>query len=506
MQGSKSERTALVNPLLWFFFILYIVLLTYTITHHEFWGDELHSWNIAKGSDSFWDLISNRRFEGHPPVWYTILWAISKFTHDVTYIQLAHSITASLVVFLVIFFSPFPFIIRILIPFGYYFLFEYAVLSRNYAIGVLTAFCICLILHKQFKGKLLLYYALLFILSNTHLFALLLACSLHLYFLFLSLEQNKKRNIIALYILLGIIIFLPSVYFISPPSDSQLNAHFWMDKWSPHLLITFGQAPLRSLLPIPAWWNYNFWNTQFLLEAQSNHSILKLPNALIGGLLLALAVLILKSNKKSLILFLTNLFLSFIIAVTVFPMISARYAGFIYIGFITAYWLYCYETPVTRTDKWVSILMLAIQIPGGIFAFIKDIQLPFSNLYKVTELLKEVPANEQAVTDYWALNAVSSYTDKPFYCIDMQKEKSFILWGSDIAQILSNPNRYADGVKTLFEKKGIKQVYMISMAPPQLLHKGNDQLFKLYRVKLIDKREGAIEKGANLYLYRISSL
>ena len=64
---------------------------------------------------------------------------------------------------------------------------------------------------------------------------------------------------------------------------------------------------------------------------------------------------------------------------------------------------------------------------AGVFTVSKDIQLPFSNLYRVNELLKEVPANEKIVTDYWCLNTVSAFTDKPFYCIELNKEMSFVL-------------------------------------------------------------------------------
>ncbi|HEY2726502.1 MAG TPA: hypothetical protein VGI61_04980, partial [Parafilimonas sp.] len=63
----------------WIVFILYIIIVSYAMFHHELWADELHSWNIAKGSNSFFDLIRNTRYEGHPPVWYVILWIVSKF-------------------------------------------------------------------------------------------------------------------------------------------------------------------------------------------------------------------------------------------------------------------------------------------------------------------------------------------------------------------------------------------------------------------------------------------
>ncbi|HEV8272299.1 MAG TPA: hypothetical protein VGQ04_13400, partial [Chitinophagaceae bacterium] len=141
MQVNKSQTTTPTNLLPWFIFILYTALLGYSIVHHELWGDEIHSWNIAKGSNSFFDLIINTRYEGHPPVWYTILWTVSKFTHDTSYLQLIHLLIACAVVFVLLFYSSFPIVAKVLIPFGYFFLYEYAAISRNYAIGVLIAFC-----------------------------------------------------------------------------------------------------------------------------------------------------------------------------------------------------------------------------------------------------------------------------------------------------------------------------------------------------------------------------
>ena len=115
----------------------------------EMWGDEIHSWNIAKGSAGYLDLIHNTRYEGHPPVWYTILWTISKFTHNLAYVQMVHWFIASLSMSCTFFFTNAVFS-RVLIPFGYYFLYEYSVLSRNYAIGILLA-CLYLRCHVKLQ-------------------------------------------------------------------------------------------------------------------------------------------------------------------------------------------------------------------------------------------------------------------------------------------------------------------------------------------------------------------
>jgi len=483
-------------------YVVYLLVSGYAISHHEPWTDEVNSWNIAKGSHRYTDLIRNTRYEGHPPGWFTILWSISKFTHNLAYMKAAQWLIAAMVVYMILFVSPFPLFTKILIPFGYYFIFEYAVFSRNYSMGVLAAFCICCILVKDFKYKPLLYYTLLFCLSNTLLLAALLGASLHLYFLLWNWEQKRK---IGMHIVLGVIVSLPAVYFIFPPGDSELNKNFWHNSIAIHQLTALNEIPLRAFLPIPAWWNYQFWNTEFLLEAKNAHNFLQFADPLISLGILALGALILRKSPKSLALFIANVLVTAIVAVAVQPLTSARYSGFIFIGFITAWWLYCYETPVTTGNSRLVNMLLLVQVTAGAFAVTKDILLPFSNLYRVRELVNEVPAGNRLVTDYWTMSGYVAFMDKPAYCIDTRKEMSFIVWGTDIPAIHNDPARYSGGLNDLFSRQHIHSVYMVSIAPEQQLFSTDSQLQKSFLITLIDKREGAILRGGNLYLYRISS-
>jgi len=495
------------TKILWLVFLIYIVLSGYTIDHHELWGDEVHSWNITKGSDSYSSLITNTRYEGHPPGWYTILWPVTRLTHNPVYMQIVHWTIACLVVGMTLFLSPFPPLTRILIPFGYYFLYEYSILSRNYAIGIFPALCLCYIIRRDFKYKLLLYYGLLFWLSNSHLLGLILAGSLHLYFLLLKQECGKRSpGIFALHLLLGALIFLPAIYFIFPPADSELNMHFWLSRWSTHQLIALGKVPLLAFLPVPAWWIYNFWNTEFVWELKNSYHLLQFIIPVISLALLAVASFILLKNKKTLILFLANVLVSFIVAGAVHPLTDARYAGFIFIGFITAYWLYCYESTPSRQHARLVDLLLGVQVIAGAFAVFQDIRRPFSNQYMVNELITEVPAGSKIITDIWSMEGIAAFTDKPAYCADLEKEQYFIIWSGDVAAMRTDPFRYTGGIKKIFLKEGINKVYMITQDPPWALFEADPKLSGSFHVTLMDKKEGAIEKGSNLYLYAISGL
>jgi hypothetical protein len=501
---AKHNSINLLKQLtLWVVFILYVIVAWCTMSYHELWGDEIHSWNIAKGSISFFDLISNTSYEGHPPLWYIILWSISKFTHDPFSIQVAHLVIACLIVFIVLFFSHFPLYAKLLLPFGYFFLFEYSILSRNYAIGILIAFVICSIMHKNFRGKVFIYYLLLFLLSNTHLLSLVLAASFHLYFLLTLKEQHKKYKPLLNHALIGIAVFIPAVYFIFPPADSSLGTGYWLDRWNADQLSAIVHAPIRAFAPIPVFFEYHFWETNAMIGTGKVSYIPKWFTPVISATFIVGIIFMLKQNKKSMLYILSTLllffFISFIILFT-----NARHVGFIFIGFLVALWFYCQFKPLSKLQNFILILLLSLQVLGGIIAVSKDIKYTFSNNYKVNELIEKVPAQEKIVTDYWCLNTLSTFTDKPYYCVDLQREVSFLLWNNELATALKRTDRYSSGIISFMNKESIKKVYMISIQRLAKLPQLDNKLPELFNVKLIDKREEAMEKGSNLYLYEIS--
>ncbi len=166
--------------------------------------------------------------------------------------------------------------------------------------------------------------------------------------------------------------------------------------------------------------------------------------------------------------------------------------------------MFCYEKPVSTFRNYVVNALLLIQLCGSIQPVIEDIRYPFSNAYRINELIDEAPAGEKVVTDYWTLNAASAFADRPFYCVDLQKEISYIIWDSQFKKMVSSSTRFTDGIKNLFSKEKIKSVLIISINPPDILAKIDARLQQEYTVTLMDKREGAIERASNLYLYRVN--
>ncbi len=489
---------------LWVVFVLYVLLLLMALSRHELWGDEIHSWNIARCSHGLFDLLRNSRYEGHPPLWYVVLFTITRVTHDPECMKIAQALFAMAMVFIVLFASPFPLIIRTLIPFGYYFAFEYAALSRNYAIALALAFLTTWVLTRKPRRYQVWFYVLVLLLSNTHLLGLLLAISFCAYHAWEERSALGGYRRAFMHLAIGALICLPAAMQIAPPGDSQLNMQFWMDHWTVEQWDIIAQAPLKAFVPIPDTGQFNFWNTNELLQhipENDNGRLIVRSSALA---LLGLCFFLLRGASGSVWFFICNTLLTAIVA-SIFPLTSARYVGFIFIAFLVATWLNLHKRRMGVGYQAVLGVFLVLQTVGSVIAISRDYSFTFSNSRRVRDLHVKVPADALVVTDYWCLNNLSAFLDRPFYCLEHRKELSFLLWDQDLAQAIQQPNFYSNGLRDLWKKRPLQEVYMISVNEPERLRSRDSELSVYFEVTLIDQWEGAIETHSNVYLYRIQA-
>ena len=105
--------------------------LLYTIFHfvisyfHEPWYDEAVSWQIAKCASVKDIIFTLPHYEGHPPLWHLILLPFAKLGCPYEFsLSLVSMIFAGASVMLIIWKSPFPRSIRLLLPFTYFFFYQ----------------------------------------------------------------------------------------------------------------------------------------------------------------------------------------------------------------------------------------------------------------------------------------------------------------------------------------------------------------------------------------------
>ncbi len=120
----------------------FLILGCVGIFSHEMWRDELQAWLIAKNGPDLGAVLQSIKFEGHPALWYIMLHFLSKLTSSLLSFQFFHLVIAAVSVYVFIAFAPFSKLQKVLFAFGYFPLYEYSIISRHYAIGVLTYICI----------------------------------------------------------------------------------------------------------------------------------------------------------------------------------------------------------------------------------------------------------------------------------------------------------------------------------------------------------------------------
>ena len=165
----------------------------YVISHHEMWRDELQAWSIAASSSSLRELLANSRHEGHPAVWYIVLYGISRWFHNPLAMQLFHVAIGTVSIFVLCSYSPFRLWQRLFLACGYFMFFEYYVLSRNYALGVLALWIFCA-LRAHYPGDVLLSAVALGLLANTSSFGAIIAAGLGLLLILEILQKEGRRT------------------------------------------------------------------------------------------------------------------------------------------------------------------------------------------------------------------------------------------------------------------------------------------------------------------------
>lgn len=144
----------------------YALLVLLTTLRHEIWKDEAQAWLIACSSDNLADLFGFLEIEAHPALWYLCLWVLSRFSDHVLLMQLFHALLAIVTAALLVFCAPMRFWQRAMAVFGYYLVYEYAIIARNYVLGALLCFAVCALVSRRNRAMIWIG-VLLALLANT---------------------------------------------------------------------------------------------------------------------------------------------------------------------------------------------------------------------------------------------------------------------------------------------------------------------------------------------------
>lgn len=155
-----------------FILITWLLLVVLISSHHELYRDEVRAFSIAANADSFVDLSKDLKNEGHPVIWYYLL----KIVYEIIQTPISLKILAIIVSFIAILLfyikSTFQVWQKILFLFGFFPIFEYTVMARNYGISMLFMFLFAVFYNQKVKRPVILG-IILCLLANTNAHSLI---------------------------------------------------------------------------------------------------------------------------------------------------------------------------------------------------------------------------------------------------------------------------------------------------------------------------------------------
>ena len=337
---------------------LFLAVGAFTASHHEMWRDEIQAWLLARDSTSVFNLFANLKYEGHPGLWHLCLMPLSRITASPVIMQMFHLLITGGTVYLFVRYSPFNWFQKLLFCFGYFVLYEYAIVARNYALGLLLITVFCVLFRERYK-RFIWVGCVLFLLAHTSVHALIVAIAIGVVlcceYVFGSrflkpLNQEieaieDKRPIWIGFALIGIGI-TTAVLQLNPPPDTGF-AVGWNFNYEAKRVNDIVKLISRAYLPITSPTS-GFWGSNILTTYPFFQTI-QVP---LCYFLMFFSVLLFLKRPTALLTYLISTF-----GLLAFFYIkyqgSIRHHGFLFLVFLMCCWIYR-DSPVinlSRTDQ-----------------------------------------------------------------------------------------------------------------------------------------------------------
>ncbi len=440
--------------------------------------------------------------------------------------QVAHVLIAGASAFVLLRFSPFSLPLKILILCGYFFSYEWAVISRNYAISVLLLFAICALFKNRWR-HILYIAALFFLLCHTNIHSIIMTIILIAFMMveFAVAYAAKARDAhrylprVTLGLLIVIIGVLTGVKQVAPPDDSGWATE-WDYKWSDGHIESTAARVIRAHMPVPvekhAFWESNrFFEEKVTEDGEKRPPLIPRDKRLQYGiaLLLCLAIPFFKRPWPGL----AYICISF--ALLSFSYIkysgSMRHHGFLYLALLVAFWMSYYYTPwrmpwripemtLAYIDKNRVALLLplfVVQAWGGCVAIRHDWQGTFSVAKTTAQWLdSEFPDKDTvlfvAVSGTRASPIVGYLQLDNIFYLERADFGSYVIWDNNRKK---NTHRELRSSLPALMKETGKSAVIIS---PRRMRAGSMPK----GLRLLQRFDGGIVGSENNYIYLLENI
>lgn len=194
----------------------FLVVAGFITAHHEPWRDEMQAWLLARDSPTVGLLLRNMRYEGHPPLWQLLLFAIQRTIGSTpAAMQALNVLLAAAAVAIFAACAPFNRGQRALFAMGFFPLYMYGVIARDYALTLLCLFAAVALVARRREHPIALAIALV-ALCWTTIYGLILALALVATLFLEGADTRWPRG----WAMLVVAAAALSAWQVHPPPDS----------------------------------------------------------------------------------------------------------------------------------------------------------------------------------------------------------------------------------------------------------------------------------------------
>ena len=171
--------------------LLYSIVVIITSWHHEIWRDEMRALSQVVDDQSVMEILTNKQAEAHPALWYVILYYGYRLLHKPQILKILSVAVAILAMYIFVSQSPFSWQLKALFVFGYFPVYEYSVISRNYGLSMPLLFAFCCLYPKRFE-KIVPIGIILVLLVHTNAYSTVIAISICLSLIIEAVVRKKE--------------------------------------------------------------------------------------------------------------------------------------------------------------------------------------------------------------------------------------------------------------------------------------------------------------------------
>jgi hypothetical protein len=404
--------------------LVFALISSALIASHEPWRDEADIWLIGRDLPDPVSVINMAGYEGTPVLWIMMVFLLAKAGLPYISMFILHFLLMLFALIAFLAYSPFTRAQKLLFSFGYYAIYLYSIVARNYVLFVLFLFLIAAA-HRDRMKKPFLYSVLIILLANSSAHGLIAAVVIAgAYFLGASpfRKAGLKHAAPALIIILGI---GAAILQLLPPQDLGFRGTWFLsaDRFS-----IVANSALRAFFPV----------SQGLISPTIG--LLGIPVFLIslGFFIRKPRVLLMYAISA-----LGVLSVSFLRGYG-----GARHDGLVFILFVFCLWIskehkdspLITSKPLLRVFSRKNLsrlftLILAFHVASAAVASYMGVTRDFSEGRNAAMFLIEngFAGNDTLIASYPSYSAGTMMPYMPvanqkFYCLEYQYRCSFMLW------------------------------------------------------------------------------